>query len=107
MAVKIFRSDHQLASELAYRNWLRDNPDGFVVNALKSASGQNTKSDKRFTRIHRAKCKTINPLLSSTEKSGFTTGRYQKLCAINFDAVNSEARIVTGLPTIKPCRCVK
>jgi len=35
MMVKVFRSDLQSDSELAYREWLRDNPEGFVVNALK------------------------------------------------------------------------
>ncbi|HCH8504587.1 TPA: hypothetical protein PNT49_004299 [Salmonella enterica] len=103
MAVKIFRSDHQPASELAYRNWLRDNPDGFVVNTLKSASGRHTKNDERFTRIHRAKCKTINPLLSSTEKSGFTTEKHQKLCATDFEVADSEARKITGLKFVKRC----
>lgn len=103
MAVKIFRSDHLSNSELTYREWLLKNPDGFVVNTLKSASGQHTKSDERFTQIHRAKCKTINPLLSSTEKSGFTTGRYQKLCATDFEVADSEARKITGLKFVKRC----
>jgi hypothetical protein len=44
-------------------SWLSGNPDGYVVNTLKSASGNASKSDERFTRIHRATCKTINPLL--------------------------------------------
>ncbi|MGL5475708.1 MAG: hypothetical protein ACRDBZ_14060 [Citrobacter braakii] len=106
MAFKIFRSDYHSDSELAYREWLLNNPDGFVVNALKNTSGRNTKSDARFTRIHRAKCKTINPLLSSTQKAGFTTGRYQKLCTTSFDTADNEARVITGLPTIKTCPCI-
>ncbi|EAX4620403.1 hypothetical protein S886_14505 [Salmonella enterica subsp. arizonae] len=103
MSVKVFRSDIQPDSESAYQQWLNDNPDGFVVNALKSASGRNTKNDSRFTRIHRAKCKTINPLLSSTEKSGFTTERHQKLCATDFEVADSEARKITGLKFVKRC----
>lgn len=106
MKVKVFRSDLESDSELAYREWLRDNPEGFVVNTLKSTGGQGNKSDERFTRIHRASCKTINPLLSQYEKKGFTTGNYQKLCATCLDAADSEARMITGLKTTKRCPCV-
>lgn len=106
MAVSIFRSDFRIASESTYQEWLRDNPEGFVINALKSASGTATKSDGRFTRIHRAACKTINPLLSLTEKTGFTTGQYQKICTTSIESADSEARKVTGLRSIKLCRCI-
>jgi len=106
MMVKVFRSDLQSDSELAYRVWLRDNPEGFVVNALKRTSGRGNKSDERFTRIHRASCKTINPLLSQYEKTGFTTGDYQKLCATSLDAVATEAHVITGLTFFKRCQCI-
>lgn len=107
MSVKVFRSDIQPDSESAYQQWLNDNPDGFVVNALKRASGRNTKSDSRFTRIHRAKCKTINPLLCFSEKTGFTTGRYQKLCSTNLESADTAAHNITGLESIKKCPCFK
>ncbi len=106
MSVKSFRSDHLSNSESAYREWLGDNPEGFVVNALKSTTGCGNKSDARFTRMHRAACKMINPLLSQAEKTGFTTGRYQKLCATSLDLADNEARIITGLATIKRCPCL-
>lgn len=106
MSVKVFRSDIQPESECAYHFWLKNNPDGYVVNTLKATSGKASKSDDRFTRIHRAACKTINPLLGRTEKTGFTTGRYQKLCASSFEAADSEARCVTGLENVKPCPCI-
>ncbi|NUD79470.1 hypothetical protein HUC42_06000 [Escherichia coli] len=106
MTLEVFRSDRKPDSESAYREWLSANPDGFVVNALKSASGKGTKSDKRATCIHRATCKSINPLLSQEEKTGFTTNRYQKLCATSLDTADKEARRMTGLAAIKKCRCV-
>ncbi|HHS9592745.1 hypothetical protein [Raoultella planticola] len=106
MGVKVFRSELQADSESAYCHWLSGNPDGYVVNTLKSASGNASKSDERFTRIHRATCKTINPLLSLTEKTGFTTGRYQKLCAVSFELADSEAKLVTGLTIVKICPCI-
>lgn len=106
MALEVFRSDRQLDSEEDYKKWLSDNPDGFVVNALKSASGKGTKSDQRFTYIHSATCKHINPMLRQDEKTGFTTGDYQKLCATNFEMAEKEAKRTTGLPNVKSCRCV-
>lgn len=36
MGVKVFRSELQPDSESAYRHWLSDNPDGYVVNTLKT-----------------------------------------------------------------------
>ena len=106
MGVKVFRSELQPDSESAYRHWLSDNPDGYVVNTLKTASGRASKSDKRFTRIHLATCKTINPLLRLDAKTGFTTGRYQKLCANSFELTESEAKLVTGLVSVKMCPCI-
>ncbi|MET3701529.1 hypothetical protein [Citrobacter sp. UYEF32] len=106
MNVKVFRSDCQSDSESAYRDWLRENPDGFVVNALKCTNGKGNRSDQRFTRVHRTNCKTINPLLSQIEKAGFTTGRYQKLCANILSVAEIEARRITGLETVKPCPCI-
>ena len=40
MSIKVFRSDLQTESESDYRNWLGDNPDGYVVNALKRTRGK-------------------------------------------------------------------
>lgn len=106
MCTKSFRNDLQSDSESAYREWLRNNPEGFVVNALKGTTGKGSKSDERFTRIHRARCKTINPLLCRVDKKGFTTGRYQKLCTTSLDLAANEALVVTGLPSIKRCPCI-
>ena len=106
MTTVTFNSKLQPDSESAYRHWLNDNPDGYVVNTLKTASGKACKSDERFTRIHRANCKRINPLLGLTEKKGFTTGRYQKLCAATFELAEREARSVTGLARVKKCLCI-
>lgn len=106
MSVKVFRSDLISNSECEYQKWLRDNPDGFVVNTLKRTSGKGSKSDQRFTRIHRARCKTINPLIGNAEKTGFTTGLYQKLCSTSFEVADTEACTITGLSCVKRCPCV-
>ncbi|EME5697982.1 hypothetical protein VY428_004537 [Escherichia coli] len=106
MSIKVFRSDLQTESESDYRNWLGDNPDGYVVNAFKRTRGKGNKSDERFTRIHRASCKTINPLKRKIDKTGFTTGDYQKICSTNFLNVENEAKKMTGLTSIIKCRCI-
>ena len=107
MGITIFSSGIQdVGSEVMYKNWLATNPDGFVINLLKSANGKGTKSDARFTRIHRASCKSINPLINPKDHAGFTTGRYQKACALTLDEAESTAGQLTGLPTIKRCPCV-
>lgn len=107
MALEVFRSDRQQESELAYQEWLRNNPEGFVVNALKSANSKGTKSDERFTYIHRATCKHINPLLRQDDKTGFTTGDYQKLCATSFEVAEKEAKRTTGLLVVNKCGTCK
>lgn len=106
MSVIAFRSDQQTDSESAYKDWLLNNPEGFVINALKSTAGKGSKTDDRFTRIHRASCKTINPLLSKIDKTAFTTGQYQKLCTSSLSVADNEARVITGLASIKRCPCI-
>ncbi|MDA5483128.1 hypothetical protein PGS49_21145 [Yersinia intermedia] len=106
MGITIFSSDIQNNSEEMYQNWLRDHENGFVVNLLKSAKTQRSKSDVRFTRIHKASCKSINPLESNFDKSGFTTGRYQKACTLTLEDAEKEGCAQTGLASIKCCPCV-
>lgn len=69
--IAIFSSATQQNSEVAYAEWLANNPEGFVVNYLKTARGTPTKSDKNSTVIHKASCIFIKP-----PKEGFTTSSY-------------------------------
>lgn len=104
MGITIFSSEIQdVDSEAMYKSWLAPHSDGFVINLLKSASGKGRKSDARFTRIHRASCKSINPLISPKNHASFTTGRYQKVCVLTLDEAESTAGQLTGLPTIQRC----
>lgn len=107
MGTTIFSSEIQKGgSEAMYKDWLANHRDGFVVNFLKNTKAQGSKSDARFTRIHRASCKHINPLTSEVEKAGFTTGRYQKACTLTLDDALKEGVIRTGLTSIKYCQCI-
>lgn len=106
MAETLFSSNEQCDNEARYIAWLIENPHGYVVNCLKTAKGANTKSDVRFTRLHRVKCKTINPITSGAATSAFTTGRYQKLCSNDLHSLDSEAAALTGLKEIRRCPCV-
>ncbi|EOA3029728.1 TPA: hypothetical protein ACPZMX_003079 [Yersinia enterocolitica] len=49
----IFSSETQQNSEIAYAEWLANNPKGFVLNRLKAASGIPTKNDEDKTFIHK------------------------------------------------------
>lgn len=106
MATFTFDSKLQAESESAYRQWLSDNPNGFVVNTIKSSKGLGGRTEERFTRIHRVSCKSINPHTRKKDTTGFTTGRYQKICALSLDEACNEAIYITGLKTIKFCPCV-
>ncbi|MEQ9723915.1 hypothetical protein ABQG65_22560 [Yersinia alsatica] len=106
MDIIIFSSESDSDSEDMYKDWLKKNRNGFVVNFLKSAKAEGSKSDARFTRIHRASCKSINPLESNLDKAGFTTSQYQKACAITLEDAEKEGRAQTGLEFIKCCPCV-
>lgn len=103
MDIQIFNSSYQEDSETQYRNWLANNYAGFVVNFRKDTKGNGTVTDFRFTRIHRTSCKTINPLCSEKDKTGFTTGDYQKICAANLEQAEAEAIKLTSLSNIKFC----
>ncbi|MCL2896658.1 hypothetical protein [Brenneria tiliae] len=90
-------------NEDAYKEWLNDNPEGYVINLLKTAKGTERKSDINSTCLHRANCHSINPFVSDKEKTGFTTGQYQKICSLSEESAYKKAKELTGLKEIKPC----
>ena len=54
-------------NEDAYKKWLNDNPEGYVVNLLEKAKGTASKSDINSTCLHHVNCFAINPLVSDKE----------------------------------------
>ncbi|MCV4697914.1 hypothetical protein OFB92_32885, partial [Escherichia coli] len=65
--------------------------------------GTASKSDINSTCLHHVNCFAINPLVSDKEKTGFTTGQYQKICSVSEESAYNKAKELTGLTTIKRC----
>lgn len=59
-------------SDGAYLRWLRHNPEGYVLNVLRTHAPTGVM-------LHRATCFTIQH--ESFRHSGWTTGDYVKVCA--------------------------
>jgi len=55
-------------NEDGYRQWVKDNPLGFVINTPKSGG---------YLMLHRANCTFI----SSDKRTHYTTGDYKKICS--------------------------
>lgn len=97
--IKIFHSGEMTNSEQAYKNWLQENPYGFVVNLLKSANGTHRQSDRTMTCVHKANCYTI----IGGEKSAFTTNAYFKCCSNSQEEAEAKAQAITGLAALRHC----
>ena len=102
-----FHSKEQEDSEKQYRAWLDANPDGYVLNLLKSSEGKNDASTERLTCLHSAACDSINNNRSYSQPEPFTGGYYFKVCAEDLAEIEAEARTITALTVIKRCRCIK
>ncbi len=60
--------------DVGYLNWIRENPDGFVVNMRDWL-------DPTYLVLHRATCLTINSYPDmQANPGGFTEKDYRKLC---------------------------
>ena len=92
MSVHQFRDD-----DAGYLQWLRDHPDGFVLNIQHSHHASDAK-------VHRADCHTIS---GENPAGGAWTGpSYIKVCADRLTAVEQWAAAVTevSIPTCGTCR---
>ena len=57
-----------------YRQWLAQNPDGFVINTTRNKSAN-------YMILHRASCRTISKYTDMAQPGGFTERDYIKVCA--------------------------
>ena len=71
--------------EKGYLTWVEENPEGFVVNTLKTPS-------RSYLVLHKATCGTIKTL----KKGNFTTGQYIKVCALDASELEKWAREEVG-----------
>lgn len=67
--------------DAGYHNWIKDNPDGFVVNTYR-------KPNARYLKTHRARCYTIKNLQPGY--TSFTTD-YRKYCSNELDKLKEWA----------------
>ena len=75
-----------------YLRWLRENPDGFVVNSNRVPGGS-------YLILHRASCKWIN----TPSRTNWTTTGYIKTCSNNLTALREWAEREVG-GSLKPCQ---
>lgn len=61
--------------DVPYLNWLKNNPDGFVLQTRK-------KPDPEYMNLHSAKCKMISKPTNSTKSSPFTAEGFIKICSM-------------------------
>ena len=77
-----------------YKDWIKNNPDGFVVNSYKEPSST-------YLIIHKASCYTITEL-KGTAKS--FTEKYSKTCSNKLDELDNWVKNDIGGEF---CRCRK
>lgn len=101
-----FHHEENADSEQRYHAWLQAHPQGFVLNLLKSSEGKEGSSVSNSTCLHAAGCPAVNNERSYSQPRPFTGGDYFKVCAENFQELETEALRITRLTTIKRCRCL-
>ncbi|MDO6462174.1 HNH endonuclease signature motif containing protein [Granulosicoccaceae sp. 1_MG-2023] len=69
-----------IGDDQAYLNWVADNPQGYVVNALAS-KGQG------YRVLHNSSCSSVRHLSSAASEGGFTERAYIKICASSVEAL--------------------
>ena len=66
--------------EIAYLDWIKANPNGFVINSHKSPKSENLV-------LHKATCGSI----SSPKIGNFTTTDYMKICSLYINELDNWA----------------
>lgn len=68
-------------NESGYLDWVKENPDAYVLNAPKTRTGYPN-------RLHRANCKTIQ----TPARTNYTTTTYKKICSYNRETLEIWAK---------------
>jgi hypothetical protein len=69
--------------DAAYFRWLKETPNGFVLNLRRGSSSD-------YIVLHRASCRTISN--RSQEAGAYTEREYRKICAETVDTLRIAAR---------------
>lgn len=78
--------------DVAYTNWLAENPNGYVLNTYRKPS-------PGYLILHRATCKSISRLADPPVR--WTTSDFLKVCATDISEIEDYCRKVGGSP--QPC----
>lgn len=82
--------------EADYLQWVRSNPDGYVVNIDRARNVRN------YPMVHAA----THGLVSSTKIGNFTTGDYIKFCSTDLDALDRFSQSMLGCPLTRCAQCL-
>ncbi len=85
--------------ETAYKDWIRENPKGYVINVLE-------KPNPEYDMLHRAKCYTIRFSVKGNEINRWTTGENKKRCSLDRTELEESYRKEVGgkFRNCKKCR---
>jgi hypothetical protein len=85
-------------SDSAYFDWVRRNPDGYVVNTERRIS-------PKYMQLHRATCGSITRYSGGASPGGFTERDYIKVCAMSVDELSRGARTYGGTLSAQCLTC--
>lgn len=102
-----FHSDDNPNSEQNYSAWISAHPQGYVLNLRKGTEGKGNAEAERFTRLHTAGCRRLAHTSTAVHPQPFTGNQYYKICADSLDELEKEAHVITALPEIRRCPCLK
>ena len=72
-------------NDLAYQQWLAENPTGYVLNSWRAISPS-------YMVLHRSSCSSVRPDAGVTKPGGFTERRYIKVCATKLSELQQWVR---------------
>jgi HNH endonuclease len=95
MVAELFES-----RERAYRRWLKQNQNGFVLTAGRQLSLE-------YMSLHRASCRMIGSYMKNMTPGAFTERRYVKICASTTSELMAWVRDHGGRRFTKACKLCK
>jgi len=102
-----FHSQENTNSEQQYIFWLKNHPEGYVLNIPKRGEGKGSDSIGKLTCLHSSRCNTINNQHHYSQPQPFTGGDYFKVCGNILEVLENNALKITQLQSIRRCsRCL-
>lgn len=83
-------------SEQEYQDWIKTNPDGYVLTTVRGISTD-------YMSLHRATCRMISQYMSNMAEDAFTGQKYIKICSTNPTELSNWIRTNGGNGFTKLC----